>query len=118
RATRCLRTGLHQKSSDRASPPRSYDLPQLQKCGKSVPRRLRCVQLACHAGLWNWPEQKMLLLTRAESPCGNRAPPQWALLCLRIVETDTLEHHGVNATQDELRLPLRAHIRSQQPEEI
>lgn len=60
----------------------------------------------------------MLLLTRAESPYGNRAPPQWALLCLRIVETDTLEHHGVNATQDELRLPLRAHIRSQQPEEI
>lgn len=40
------------------------------------------------------------------------------LLCLWIVETDTLEHHGVNATQDELRLPLRAHIRSQQPEEI
>lgn len=40
------------------------------------------------------------------------------LLCLWIVETDTSEHRGVSATQDELRLPLRAHIRTQQRENL
>src|SRR5699024_11572551 len=94
---------------DRASPPRSKCLAQswtYRMAAPIVPRRPKRFQHACHAGLCNWPEQSLLLLTRAESPYGNMAPPHKALLCMRIYEYRLLVIQYVNAKHIELRISL------------